>query len=210
MHEDITHCLAEHARTALLYEKQLLKELEALRPDFSNVNKRAADIKVTKQSLLDAGAPVRTNSAPDLPRMNPTSSSPTVSPGPPLSPPQDASGPPLARPAARMDGTQSMFLPPSAQSGSPTSPDPSARPSPGSPNFVAQRAAFPSQNADPLGAGGSYMGPSSPRKMEDSIHGRPGQRFGPGTNTLARSTYVQPSRSKLDAREAAAKLANFL
>ncbi|KIJ56974.1 hypothetical protein M422DRAFT_238559 [Sphaerobolus stellatus SS14] len=39
--EDVTMVLVEHARTTIMYEKQLLRELEALRPDFLNAAKKA-------------------------------------------------------------------------------------------------------------------------------------------------------------------------
>lgn len=191
-HEDISHSLIEHARTVILYERQLLKELESLRTDFSHINKKSIAVSSPpQQNLAIPGGPARVNRAPDIPK--------------------SVNGPMRAQsagpPQARMDGTQSMFItPPAASQALP--PDGAPR-QPASPGFVAQRAVFgaspsgsPPPNHDPLGA-------SSPRRPGDSIHGKPGQNVS-HTNTLARSMYVQPTRSRLDAREAAAKLANFL
>lgn len=189
------HGLVEHAKAVIIYEKQLLRELEGLRTDFSNVNKRAADIKVSP-----AVGVTRTNSAPDLARQTTVNGSAVTAPGP-----------------SRLDGTQSMFVTPQATP-TPLPNDPS-RP-PVSPSFVAQRAAFgaspappstPTPSAmpagyshDPLGAAGAGS-----RRPEDGIQAKPGQPAH-HINTLGRSMYVQPTRSRLDAREAAAKLANFL
>lgn len=38
--EDVTAALVEHTRSSILYERQLLRELEALKPDVSNANKK--------------------------------------------------------------------------------------------------------------------------------------------------------------------------
>src|SRR6202044_44682 len=38
--DDITTALVEHARSTIMYEKQLLRELEALRPDVNNAAKK--------------------------------------------------------------------------------------------------------------------------------------------------------------------------
>jgi hypothetical protein len=51
-HEDLTAALIEHARTNLMYEKQLLRELESLRPDI----KAAADPAPPPTSLPAAAA----------------------------------------------------------------------------------------------------------------------------------------------------------
>ncbi len=40
--DDITSALVEHARSMISYERQRLRELEALRPDFANANKAYA------------------------------------------------------------------------------------------------------------------------------------------------------------------------
>ncbi|KAG8903111.1 Vacuolar protein sorting-associated protein 17 [Tulasnella sp. 403] len=261
-HEDVIHSLVEHARAAILYERQLLRELESLRPDFANINRKVVPqpIAAPRPTLPVAGTgmggPARTSSAPDFARQplasngnglaGPSGSNgthPSVQvaiPGPPL-----GGGPPSGfGPGGRVDGTQSMFVTPSAaysslpSTGSPLASQPPLSPqintsaataaaAPVSPGFATQRAAFGSQAGpasppassaappsavDPLGVQGGYN-TSPQRRIEESIHGRPGQHFG-GANTLARSMYInkptagQPRR--LDAREAAAKLANFL
>lgn len=225
-HEDIAHSLIEHARTVLIYEKQLLRELESLRPDFANINKKAADVRIPvtspRQTLAPPGSVPRTSSAPDLartPRENGGSFAHPAA-GPPL--PGPANGPivspavPVAAAAApapgRVDGTQSMFITPPAPYQTLPLPPEGGRPPPASPGYVAQRAVFgsPGPSAPPTPIAHDPLGAQFPqRRMEDSIHGRPGQLHS-GANTMARSMYVQPTRSRLDAREAAAKLANFL
>ncbi|KAG8986443.1 Vacuolar protein sorting-associated protein 17 [Tulasnella sp. JGI-2019a] len=242
-HEDIAHSLIEHARTVILYEKQLLKELESLKTDFANINKRTVDV------------------ATKVPTMSPQQSHlPTSSSGPNIAAKSDLRGEARIRAdsfggapivtangsiiaptgsgsfGARMDGTQSMFISPAtmaAQHPLPASPSPNVQgqqipPSPavgrGGPGLVAQRAVAggsnPSsplspayhqqQSVDPLGAAGNPRAPG-----DDSIHGQ-GPMIGRGSmgphgaSAMARSMYVQPARSRLDAREAAAKLANFL
>lgn len=41
VHDDVTAALVEHVRSSIMYERQLLKELEALRPDISSAADRA-------------------------------------------------------------------------------------------------------------------------------------------------------------------------
>ncbi|KAG8917333.1 hypothetical protein FRC01_002517 [Tulasnella sp. 417] len=120
-----------------------------------------------------------------------------------------------------------MFVGPSASAQPGVPPEGAHRPVPLSPSFVAQRAVFgaalgssasartsplsgPSTPHDPLGAQGPYPQPPGP-SGPGGIHARPGQFGSAGqTNSMARSMYVQPTRSRLDAREAAAKLANVM
>lgn len=84
-HEDITHSLIEHVRTTVLYEKQLLRDLESLRQDFASINKKAVDVRAPvtspQASLAAMGAPIRTVSAPDLQRTSQEGQRPP--PGPP-------------------------------------------------------------------------------------------------------------------------------
>ncbi|KAG9045479.1 Vacuolar protein sorting-associated protein 17 [Tulasnella sp. UAMH 9824] len=231
-HEDITHSLIEHVRTSVLYEKQLLKDLESLRQDFASINKRAVDVRAPvtspQASLAAIGAPIRTVSAPDLQRTSQEGQRPPIGPPQPSAAHPNGStapnSPQMAHPG-RLDGTQSMFVGPSASAQPGITPEGGQRPAPLSPSFVAQRAVFgaassasaptsplagPSSAHDPLGAQAPY--PQSPGAPGPAgIHARPGQFGSAGqTNSMARSMYVQPTRSRLDAREAAAKLANFL
>jgi hypothetical protein len=99
----------------------------------------------------------------------------------------------------RMDGTKSMFInPPSAQQ---AIAGPSSQPA--TPNSADVR--LPPTPNDPLVAPTPLS--SSSQRFDPGIHGRPGLT---NSNTMARSMYVEPQRRRLDAREAASKLANFL
>ncbi|KAG8865405.1 Vacuolar protein sorting-associated protein 17 [Tulasnella sp. 330] len=238
-HEDIAQSLIEHARTVILYEKQLLKELESLKTDFSNINKKAVDFKVPVAASSHQGVLANSSSGPqERVRADSFGATPIVTANGSIIGPSQASS---SFGSSRMDGTKSMFISPvstAAQHPLPASPSPNVQgqqipPSPSIPpnrGFVAQRAiagASSSNPASPLSASSPVQyhherpidplgaGPSPRTPGDDSIHGQGPMMgrglMGPhGANTMARSMYVQPVRSRLDAREAAAKLANFL
>lgn len=171
--------LVEHARSTVMYEKQLLRELESLRPDFSNAARKApapapAPVRAP-QSPVRASTPPRVEQkAPQTPPSRPFQSS-TV-PGP-LPPALSSTGPPIPRPPPspeRMDGTKSMFITPSS--------DPLLSPS----------------QTQTLGRS------TTSGSLANRVNGQNGH------HPLAASVRVEPTPRRLDAREAAAKLANFL
>ncbi|KAF8580603.1 hypothetical protein K439DRAFT_1356546 [Ramaria rubella] len=186
--EDVTLALVEHARSTIMYEKQLLRELEALRPDFSNAAKKAPlpppmkappptrPLTPPHTRPTAPQAPIQVPPCAPLPA--PARAAPLQAPLPVTSP---GAGPSTPRPPlapARIDGTKSMFINP------PT--DPLVSPGPTSPFGRTTSASFSGSNA---GVG---------------VDGRN------GIHPLAASVRVEPSPRRLDAREAAAKLANFL
>lgn len=177
--EDVTLALVEHARSTVMYEKQLLRELESLRPDFNNANRKApvpAPIKVPpplRSSTPPRGQPLPPTIAPQTPPPGPVRSS-TISG--PLNPTPPATSPPRPLGAERMDGTKSMFITPSG---------------------------------DPL------LSPSQTQTLgrsttTGSLANRMNGNEQNGHHPLAASVRVEPTPRRLDAREAAAKLANFL
>lgn len=100
--DDITAALIEHARSSLMYERQLLRELEALRTDVNNANQKVAlpnPNGIPKPSVIlpleDDIPPTRIRATPPVAkppnRMPPAAPSPTQSsfrhnPLPPQSP----------------------------------------------------------------------------------------------------------------------------
>ncbi|KAF9802607.1 hypothetical protein IEO21_09874 [Rhodonia placenta] len=258
--EDITAALVEHVRSSIMYERQLLRELEALRPDISNAAKKHVPVKtngaprpsyvppleefskapiarpasaappVTPRTPATAGiAPVRTANGFGQSSVLPVSpvSSSTINSLPPQSPgagpsspaPQQTSfnpplvdGPPLG--GRFVDGTKSMFVnpPPSPLLPSPSLSGSSASlagrvpesplhaPALASPHPLANGVSSPLTSA-PMTR--SATGPISPSSSEalDPLTGRP--------VSMTQSVRVQPTRPRLDAREAASKLANM-
>ncbi|KAI9513252.1 Vps5 C terminal like-domain-containing protein [Russula earlei] len=250
--DDVTTALIEYTRSSIMYERQLLRELEALRPDVSNSNAKAASKPngVPKPTIIP---PLEDDFKPSPPSVVPGSSvnrgpvpassiPPSVAvgrpginqgPAPPQSPGAGSSRPPvsasqLPRPSfasinsspgtARaqgrstgsplggrfVDGTKSMFIQPSSSS----STSPAQAELPASPAVVSRPS-----NIDPLLGG--------PLKFPDPIQ-RPGSTDGNLRSAsdldplggirpafMSASVRVQPTRRKLDAREAASKLANM-
>ncbi|KAI0638374.1 Vps5 C terminal like-domain-containing protein [Trametes polyzona] len=88
--EDVTAALVEHVRSTIMYERQHLRELEALRPDVSN-----ADKKHIPQKPVSAPRP---SYVPPLEDFTPKPSIPRPSSGPPTNAPRAAppSVPPLS------------------------------------------------------------------------------------------------------------------
>ncbi|KAG1892217.1 Vps5 C terminal like-domain-containing protein [Suillus subluteus] len=100
--DDITAALIEHARSSIMYERQLLRELEALRTDVNNANQKVAPPNpngIPKPSVIlpleDDTPPMHTRATPPVAkppnRMPPAAPSPTQSsfrhnPLPPQSP----------------------------------------------------------------------------------------------------------------------------
>jgi len=106
MHEDLFEALLVHARTGLAFEKQALKDLEALRPDINDIPaKTAAEIVYIHQpSTSDIASPPLSTSSSN--QVSPAHSRNGSLANNPLSPPiQNQS-------RIRQDGTQSMYVPP--------------------------------------------------------------------------------------------------
>ncbi|KAI0036054.1 Vps5 C terminal like-domain-containing protein [Vararia minispora EC-137] len=233
--DDITAALIEHARTSLVYDRQLLKELEALRPDIAG----AAAPAPPKNS----GAP-RPPFVPPLEDFNrpPLPIQPTPPPAaarsavpqgplPPQSPGAGSSRSPTTPEVSRgdepplggrfVDGAKSMFVKPPLSAGSPAQ---SSAPISGFPpatvaDPLAGRAFGP---APSLGAGDPLSRPASTTGLPPSGASSPNPGGYPGSASagidplggvrpafMSASVRVQPTRSRLDAREAASKLANM-
>jgi hypothetical protein len=256
--DDITTALVEHARSTIMYEKQLLRELEALRPDVNNAAK-----KVTPQSngiprpsiippLEDFSKPPGPRSATVLssnlsvPNRGPTPQSaaasvsafarqplaqqssvatppsqiytrqgplppqspgagPSTSPAPSqvnFAPPPMGDGPPLG--GKLIDGTKSMFVKSSSPLG-PTTATPSA------PTQINSRVQSPLYS-DPLGHVSVAPPVGTPSRGLNG-HAVQSDGFDPlgqaRPNYMSQSVRVTPTRQRLDAREAASKLANM-
>jgi len=258
--EDVTAALVEHVRSSIMYERQLLRELEALRPDVSNAVKKFVPAKTNGAPRPSYVPPLEDFSKPSIPRpasatpSNPPRAPPAMGPAPtrtangspqpsllPVSPapstatfrsslppqspgagpsspaPQQTSfnspqlgGPPLG--GRLVDGTKSMFIQPTA---SPLSPSPSlprsgspalsGRTVPDSPlHAPASTGPHPLANApaSPLAGGQMPRSAMSPSfGTLDPLTGKP--------VSMSQSVRVQPTRPRLDAREAASKLANM-
>ncbi|KAI0960409.1 hypothetical protein AcW1_004932 [Taiwanofungus camphoratus] len=265
--EDVTAALVEHVRSSIMYERQLLRELEALRPDVNNADKKFIPTKsngAPRPSYVPpledfskppaprpasaAGPSLSTQRGPPLvgpvppraanvapqPRPQPTSpassaSSSLRSPLPPQSPGAGPSsspaptytsfatplldGPPLG--GRFGDGTKSMFVKPSSpfvpsstipRSGSPALP---GRAMPESP-LHAQVASAP----HPLATSTSSIpvDPLTSRPVNGHYSAHAGDSLDPlgGKHAfMSSSVRVQPTRPRLDAKEAASKLANL-
>jgi hypothetical protein len=245
--DDITTALIEYTRSTIMYERQLLRELESLRPDVASSNAKVVSRAngMPKPTIIP---PLEDDSKPPPPTAESSPSlnrgpmpSPSVPPGfvsgrpsvsqapvPPQSPgagssksPVIAHQPPRSPFIAQnsypvpptqvrsaepplggrfVDGTKSMFVRSSSSAQPPTGA--------GSPS-----AALRSNHTDPLLGG--------PLSTSDPIH-RPGTtdgipRSGSDVDPLgglrpaymSASVRVQPTRQRLDAREAASKLANM-
>lgn len=133
-HEDMAVSLLEHARMSIMYNRHVLRELEALKPDFNKVNALATGQKApaghplgqVPQSAAAAYASASTAAA-HSPASTPAPTAPAPAPG-------SGAGTPFRSPASPAPAVaQSMFLP--GQSG---------QSAPGTPG---------SQGSDPLGGG---------------------------------------------------------
>ncbi|KAL1660131.1 Vps5 C terminal like-domain-containing protein [Schizophyllum commune] len=243
--DDIMTALIEHARSSIMYERQLLRELEALRTDVNNADKPAppttngvprptiippledfskppappspspsgpvarADPLLSAQTPTRAGSSSQPPQSPGAGPSSPSSLTPVVSPRP------QQDGPPLG---GRFDGTKSMFVKPSPSplaSGPPLSASaivqhPSTAPGPLGPlgaSATTNGASDPLLGA-PLG-GSSAAVPSSsgqhPASLQNGLD--PLGQFKPAFASA--SVRVNPGRPRLDAKEAASKLANM-
>ncbi|KAG1815636.1 Vps5 C terminal like-domain-containing protein [Suillus subaureus] len=191
--DDITAALIEHARSSIMYERQLLRELEALRTDVNNANQKVAPPNpngIPKPSVI---LPLEDDTLPTHTRATP--------------PPRET-GPPLG--GRFVDGTQSMFVNPSSPS--PLGPPVAASASsllPQGPLGGTIHSPVPSSATHPLAgfaqsplASNAPVRPASTQQAVDPLG-----MFAP-TN-MSQSVRVHPSRPRLDARVAASKLANM-
>lgn len=250
--DDITTALIEYTRSSIVYERQLLRELESLRPDIANSNAKVApkpngtpkptvippledDSKPSQPAVPGPSLTHGRPSAPSIPpsavsgrpgisqasvpqssfagpskppvaapqSLRPPVASQNVSPG---TAPAEARGndPPLGGRFA--DGTKSMFIQPSSSS---SFPSPSAQVQGSGSSTAVPR----SSNTDPLL--GSPLMSSDPIQRPGTTHGTPrgagdvDPLGGIRPAYMSASVRVQPMRRKLDAREAASKLANM-
>jgi hypothetical protein len=247
VNDDVTTALVEHVRSSIMYERQMLRELEALRPDVNS----AAD-KVSKPNgiprptvippLEDAtipkplpapasgpSTPVTTQSTspfisgvssnvrqasvpPQSPGAGPSRSpAPSVSSFTPNIPPSPAlNSPPLG--GRFVDGTKSMFVKPTS------SPLAASTPCIDSPSIAQKQQKQQQQAHDPL-LSPHPVARSFSVPVVDSSSAVNGHANGDGgldplgqarpVAFMSASMRVQPSRPRLDAREAASKLANM-
>ncbi|KAF8524709.1 vacuolar protein sorting-associated protein vps17 [Hysterangium stoloniferum] len=209
--EDVTIALIEHSRTTIMYEKQLLRELEALRPDFNNADKKAplpAPVKVPP--------PTRPVTPPRVGGAVPSAPVPPIQQQQQRRQYQPQQPPPVQRPVIvasqtspvtpsgpiRAYSSQSPLGPPLSSPGAgPSTPHASS-------TFMDGSKSMFITPTDPL----LSPGPPSETQTVGRFAGAENTRNGMH-RPLAASMIVQPQPStmrRLDAREAAAKLANFL
>ncbi|KAH9943262.1 Vps5 C terminal like-domain-containing protein [Epithele typhae] len=266
--EDVTAALVEHVRSTIMYERQHLRELEALRPEVSAADKKHVPQKpvtaprpayvplsktspthpsnvpprthrVTSSMIAPSHAPAPSSHTNGFPQ-GPLSAGPAPgrAPIPPQSPgagPSSAAttsgsfarptsdGPPLG--GRLVDGTRSMFVKPPmsplASTGPPKPPGTGLPPVPPSnqsaPISPLHASGPPSGSSHPLGGGGDPLSAST--FVSSAIPGRSNSVSATLANDLdplgmARPAYMSatvrtPTRPRLDAREAASKLANM-
>lgn len=236
--DDITAALIEHARSSIQYEKQLLRELEALRGDVSAANQKVALPKSNgfpKPSIIlpledDTQPTMRAIvTAPPIPRPSsgfPAGTSPATQtvfrphsavPQSPSAGPSTARSsiaplsPPNSAPGRFGDGTQSMFVKPT--------------PSPFGPPVAGPSSSSPLLPQGPLGSTTQTSTPTSPSSHHplaatDPLSGSSGALTSTqhrvldplahlAPTNMSQSMRLQPSRPRLDARVAASKLANM-
>jgi hypothetical protein len=235
-----------------MYERQLLRELESLRPDVASSNSKAAPKTngIPKPTIIP---PLEDDFKPSPPPMGPSpalnrgpapasSIPPSVTPGrpgisqapvPPQSPGAGSSKPPVVAPQALRppfasqnsspdtappqarstepplggrfaDGTKSMFIHPTSSSSFPSplqAEGPRSTVTPRPPN-IDPLTGGPLMSSDPIQRPGTTDGTMRSTNDVDPLGGiRPA--------FMSASVRVQPTRRKLDAREAASKLANM-
>ncbi|KAI0353032.1 hypothetical protein OH77DRAFT_1427802 [Trametes cingulata] len=175
--EDVTAALVEHVRSTIVYERQHLRELEALRPEVANANKKHVPQKPVSAPRPSYIPPLEDfSSRPPIPR--PASGPPSNAPRPPAPsvPPLSAStfvnGPPQG--PLSSTGVPSPIRPPLP----PQSPGagPSSTPSPSQPSFAP-----PLMDGPPLGG--------------RLVDGTKSMFVKPPTSPLASSAVSTPARS---------------
>lgn len=245
--------LIENARATIMYEKQHLRELEALRPEFANAARKAPlppPVKVPPPVRpltppRSLSTPHTAPLPPQIPQQPPTQTyTPVMSrpPAGPLASPHPGHGqPPHVPNPIRPISAQAPLSPtsPASPAAGPSTPTPRPRYA-DAPNYPATSKSMfitPTTIASPLTPGGvpTPTAPASPSPfpstgMSDPLlspgpsytqggsYASQSQTMGRATNgkglhqqhPLAASMQVPTPTRRLDAREAAAKLANFL
>ncbi|CEL63672.1 Vacuolar protein sorting-associated protein 17 OS=Schizosaccharomyces pombe (strain 972 / ATCC 24843) GN=vps17 PE=3 SV=1 [Rhizoctonia solani AG-1 IB] len=188
-HEDIASMLIEHARASVHYEKARLKELEALKGDVERANGPATHGNGRTPLTGEARVPITGPAGGPTPIRGPLIQPPLTSSAPSSGPPS----PHVVRPPVVVHG------PPIPQGAPGPVPQPTQAQVPAGPSIST-----PAPSLDPLG------GPPRPQSATSSMPGTPNPPHTPTQpHPLAKSMYTQPTHRKLDAREAAAKLANM-
>lgn len=212
-HDDVTSSLIEHARASLLFERSFKRELEAVKSDVKAIGQpRAIVSPVSNAPYMPPPMPSQlfssqqqSTAGPSLPNSpalvsasplggsrphTPSSSSHVESPSQAFS-----NGPPRS---ALPAGTQSMILPSSQNmAAGPSSP------LTGPPRSMTTNTS--SSNFDPLSQSAFVPGVAGGRS------GFPGVTGSNGTPSFGSAGFAQtPPRNRIDQREAARKLANFL
>ncbi|KAF8897839.1 Vps5 C terminal like-domain-containing protein [Infundibulicybe gibba] len=235
--DDITTALIEHVRSSIMYERQLLRELEALRGDVNNAASKVAPVSngsqnpprpqptapesnpgfgpIAPRSQQQRPEPLAANSlfpshqtttshlpTQSLSRQSGSMQSPGAGPSTPTSGQMSFAKPPTDEPPLGgrfVDGTKSMFV---KTTSSPTHPPtlPKNAPNPGP--LSGSRFESPLHNT----FNGSVHSPlhNAPQR---GIQGLPSQSE--GQNCQHDGSVRAPARPRLDAREAASKLANM-
>ncbi|RPD66970.1 hypothetical protein L226DRAFT_608237 [Lentinus tigrinus ALCF2SS1-7] len=152
--EDVTAALVEHVRSTIMYERQHLRELEALKPDVNAANKKHIPQKPVSAPRPAFIPPLEDDFRPPIQR--PASGPPSNAPrnGPPTVPPFSAmpsmNGPPLVPPISVSASTSGLPPGPSSGVSSPIrGPLPPQSPGAGPSSAGASSSSF----APPLSAG---------------------------------------------------------
>ncbi|GHJ88602.1 hypothetical protein NliqN6_5004 [Naganishia liquefaciens] len=205
-HDDAALMLIEHAKSKIMYEKQLLKELEAVRPEVANIGKPAHEKQKFQPATNPPGMPTRL--------ANP--------------PAQQAAPRPRVANITTENVAQSMFIPPShpdslsptlaqqgkrlaagAQSAYPYQPGPGATPGPsGTFSPYAPQTAPPAPAPTLPNMTQSMYYPGAAAQQAAAHH--PSSNYGANVDYSRGNPQIfGQSRSKLDERVAARSLANM-
>ncbi|KAG9317374.1 Vps5 C terminal like-domain-containing protein [Chiua virens] len=234
--DDVTAALIEHARSAIQYEKQLLRELESVKGDINTANQKLPLPKPNgypKPSIVlpledDTHPMIRSTITPppvvrpaggfpvDAPSATPSAFRPhSTAPQSPGAGPSTArsSTAPIAGIGRFGDGTQSMFVKPTPSYGPPVTRLPSSSASlPQGPLGGTVQTSTPTPQSS-----NHFLANTDPLSTPSVVHTNPQPTQSqildplahlPPTN-MSQSVRVQSSRSRLDARVAASKLANM-
>ncbi|ELU45566.1 vacuolar protein sorting-associated protein vps17 [Rhizoctonia solani AG-1 IA] len=186
-HEDIASMLIEHARASVHYEKARLKELEALKGDVERANGPAVHGNGRTPLTGESRVPITSPAGGATPIR-----------GPLIQPPLTSSAPSSGPPSPHVVRPPIVSGPPIPQGTPGPGPQPAQVKAPAGPSIPTPAA----PSLDPLGV------PPRPQSAASSIPGTPNPLHTPAQpHPLAKSMYAQPTHRKLDAREAAAKLA---
>jgi hypothetical protein len=201
-HDDVTASLIEHARTSLIYERAKKKELEALRGDFRAINQppqpRIAIPSASTAVLPTGQSPSQSVLASQ--QHSPSSSVHTI--------PHTKEQPPPMVGAQKPDDVGPLANVTFAQGNRPQSP--LRNTANGGRPFDGSQSMFVSPSR-PAATNGPRSGVVDP--LSASVQAtRP--NIGPNGSVRdaqkGRSVFIEPARGKIDQREAARKLANFL